>query len=166
MVMVDGRNETRRVVCGARVCRALLADLNARPRIEACGLLVGAYADGTWLIEDALPLRNTEDSATYFEFDPEELLQCDLEWGERIIGAYHSHPGGPARPSPVDIGNMRANTASPWVWLILSPHGAALLGALPDGEWQSASVAAFRVEDEIGLVEFPIEVEEEPANTS
>lgn len=164
--MADERNETRRVVCGPQARVALLADLAARSRIEACGLLVGTYADGTWLIEDALPLRNTEDSATYFEFDPEELLRCDLEWGERIVGAYHSHPGGPARPSPVDIGNMRANTASPWVWLILSPRGASPLGTLPDGEWRSASVAAFRVEDEAGLVEFPVEVDEEADSAS
>lgn len=153
--LTDEQSEGRRVVCGQRAHASLLADLAARPRIEACGLLVGTREDGAWVVEDALPLRNTHNAASYFEFDPEELLRHDLEWGERIIGAYHSHPGGPARPSQTDIDNMRANDASPWVWLILSPRGATALGAPPGGSWRSAGVAAFRMEDGT-LIEFPV----------
>lgn len=156
--LTDEVNEGRRVVCARRACAALLADLAARPRIEACGLLIGTQTDGEWAVEQALPLRNVHNASSYFEFDPEELLRHDLEWGERIIGAYHSHPGGPARPSQTDIGNMRANDAAPWVWLILSPRGATPLGAPPGGSWRSAGVAAFRVEGG-RLVEFPVRVE-------
>jgi desampylase len=155
--LTDEYNEGRRVVCERRAGAALLADLSARPHIEACGLLVGTQTNGVWRVEDALPLRNTHNAPNYFEFDPEELLRHDLEWGERIIGAYHSHPGGPARPSQTDIGNMRANDASPWVWLILSPRGATALGAPEGGSWRSAGVAAFRMEDG-RLVEFPVRV--------
>jgi desampylase len=156
--MASQLKEARRVICGPRARTALLADLAARPDIEACGLLVGAREDEAWLIEDALPLRNTHDSSSYFEFDPDELLRHDLELGDRIIGAYHSHPGGPARPSQTDIGNMQANTDSPWVWLILSPRSATPLGVPSGGTWRAAGLAAFRVEAESGLIEFPVEV--------
>jgi proteasome lid subunit RPN8/RPN11 len=129
-------------------------------------LLIGTSAGGAWLIEDALPLRNAADSATYFEFDPEELLRHDLAWGKRIVGAYHSHPGGPARPSQTDIGNMRANVDSPWIWLILSPRGATPLGVPPGGEWRSAGVAAFRMETDGALRELPVAVNESQDSAS
>jgi proteasome lid subunit RPN8/RPN11 len=161
--MADGKGAARRVIYAPGAGAALLADLAARPDIEACGVLLGTYADGAWRIEDALPLRNTVESATYFEFDPEELLQHDLTWGERIVGAYHSHPDGPPYPSLVDIGNMRSNAASPWVWMILSPHRPTALGALADDAGEGrVEAAAFRVEDG-QLVEFPVEVDEEAA---
>ncbi len=149
--------QERRVVCGDAARAAFLADLAARPHIEACGLLLGVSTDGGWLVEEIVPLRNTHDSASYFEFDPEELLQQDLQFGERIIGAYHSHPGGPTRPSRTDIDNMHAQADSPWIWLIVSPRGATPIGTSPDGAWSSAGVAAFRVEDST-LTEFPVEV--------
>jgi proteasome lid subunit RPN8/RPN11 len=157
--VTEEQSGARRVICRARARDALLADLAARPHIEACGLLIGAAdAGGGWLIDDALPLRNTHNATNYFEFDPEELLTCDLQWGERIVGAYHSHPGGPARPSRTDIGNMESNAGSPWVWLILSPRGATPLGPPPGGTWRAAGMAAFRVE-EGQLQEFPVELD-------
>ena len=112
------------VICGPAARTAILADLAVRPRIEACGLLLGTFADGAWHIEDAVPLRNSDDSAASFEFDPEELVLRDLEYGERIVGAYHSHLGGPAHPSRKDLRNMRAHAESPWIWLIVAPRPA------------------------------------------
>lgn len=155
--------EPRRVLCGPRARVALLADVAARPHIEACGLLVGRRADSGWIVEETVPLRNTSDAPDYFEFDPDELLQCYLEWDERLIGAYHSHPGGPARPSNTDRGNMRNHADSPWVWLILSPRSATPLGAPPGGDWRSVGVAAFRVDCDGRLLEYPVELIEDEA---
>lgn len=162
---VDDRPGGRRVICGPTARTALLTDLAARPRIEACGLLLGRHLAGGWIVEDAIPLRNMHNADDYFEFDAEDLLRCDLEWGERIIGAYHSHPDGPARASRTDVGNMRALSHSPWVWLILSPRGATPLGIPPGGDWRKAGVAAFRVE-EGRLTSFPVDVAEEEAGSS
>jgi proteasome lid subunit RPN8/RPN11 len=156
-VAADDRVDGRRVICRPEARAALLADLAERPRIEACGLLLGRHEAGAWIVEGAIPLRNTHNANDHFEFDPDELLRCDLEWGERIIGAYHSHPDGPARASRTDYRNMRALAESPWVWLILSPRGATPLGAPPGGDWRVAGVAAYRVEAG-RLVRFPVEV--------
>ena len=153
--LADESSAGRRVTCGPHAVAVLLADLDGRPYIEACGLLVGTLDESGWQIEDAIPLRNTHNAANYFEFDPEELLRADLEYGERIVGAYHSHPGGPSRPSRTDVGNMQNNAGSPWVWLIVSPRGAAVLGASPGGAWPSACAGAFRVEGG-AVVEFPV----------
>jgi proteasome lid subunit RPN8/RPN11 len=144
----------RRVICGMTARESLLADLAARPRIEACGLLLGTCDASGWHVEATAPLRNTAGSATFFEFDPAELLEHDLRHGTAIIGVYHSHPGGPARPSPTDLGQMRAEAEAPWVWLILSPRGGTPLG-IPAGGWRAAGVNAFRVEDG-ALVTFPV----------
>jgi proteasome lid subunit RPN8/RPN11 len=159
--MADEDAALRRVVCGSRARATLLADVAARPRIEACGLLVGRREAGAWIVEEAVPLRNMHDAPDYFEFDPEELLRCYLEWDERLIGAYHSHPGGPARPSNTDLGNMRNHADSPWVWLILSPRSVTTLGIPPGGAWHSAGVAAFRVERNGRLVEYPVEFDDD-----
>jgi proteasome lid subunit RPN8/RPN11 len=155
--MPNGVDESRRVICGAHARETLLNDVTVRPRIEACGLLIGAVRDGNWVVEEAAPLRNTFDSASYFEFDPAELLEQDLRWGERIIGAYHSHPGGPPRPSRTDFGNMQNNGESPWVWLILSPFGATPLGQVEAGAWHAVTVAAFRVEGD-AVVQFAVDL--------
>jgi proteasome lid subunit RPN8/RPN11 len=151
-----------RVVCEPRARDALLRDLADRPRIEACGLVLGRSAGGSWIAEDMVPLRNVANRSDYFEFDAEELVQHDLEHGDRIIGAYHSHPGGPSRPSTIDVGNMRALADSPWIWLIASPRGTAPLGVPPGGSWRAAGIAAFRVASG-QLMEYPVEVAQETA---
>jgi len=148
------QERARQVICRTPARDSLLADLAARPWIEACGLLLGTCDAGGWRIEATAPLRNTASSATYFEFDPAELLDHDLRHGAAIIGVYHSHPGGPPRPSPTDLGQMRAEAEAPWVWLILSPRGGAPLGA-PASGWRAAGVNAFRVEQG-ALVTFPV----------
>lgn len=147
----------RHVICEPRARAALLRDLAERPRIEACGLVLGRCEGGAWVAEDTVPLRNAANRSDYFEFAPEDLVRHDLEHGDRIIGAYHSHPGGPNRPSTIDVGNMRALTESPWIWLIASPRGATPLGVPPGGSWRAAGIAAFRVEGG-QLVEFPVDV--------
>ncbi|HEU4959370.1 MAG TPA: M67 family metallopeptidase [Sphingomonas sp.] len=82
---------------------------------EICGLLFGA-ADQ---IEEACACANVAaDPASRFEIDPVALLAAHRAMragGPQLVGCYHSHPGGSARPSPRD-----AAAAAPdgMIWLI------------------------------------------------
>lgn len=136
-----------RVSAAAR--KTLLLDVYKRRRIEACGVLLGTIDEaGNWHVEAAHPLRNPFDSPVYFEFAPEDLLQVDLLYPGRIIGAYHSHPNGYARASGTDRKNMkRVNVEQriPWVWLIISgPFGRAETFIQEEQDFLSiASVSSF-----------------------
>jgi proteasome lid subunit RPN8/RPN11 len=143
-----------KVVLSVQARQAIRADMLQRPHIEACGLLIGGITEaGDWMAHEALPLRNTRNSAVRFEFDSQELLTHDLTYGDRIIGAYHSHPGGVPYPSGIDKGNMENLQESPWVWLIASFHGRAQRG---DGTDDNLQIAAYRHDPRSGLQIIPV----------
>lgn len=95
-----------------------IADLTeaAYPR-EACGLLAGFHrADGDIVVTRVAPSKNVAEPAQHdrFEIDPELRLRLMRELraaapdalpgaGQSIIGHYHSHPDGTARPSATDL---------------------------------------------------------------
>jgi proteasome lid subunit RPN8/RPN11 len=87
------------------VVRRVIAGHAARERPnECCGLLVGRGRH----VAAAVPMRNVEASPTRFRLDSHEHI--DLRRAVRratpplgVIGVYHSHPTGPARPSPADL---------------------------------------------------------------
>jgi proteasome lid subunit RPN8/RPN11 len=112
-----------RVTVDRNAQHTLEVDVHRRRHIEACGLLLGNVDDqGNWSITQTVPLRNTFSSPVYFEFDPQELVEAELQYADSIIGVYHSHPTGFARASDTDRENMhRVNIeqAIPWVWLII-----------------------------------------------
>jgi proteasome lid subunit RPN8/RPN11 len=74
-----------------------------RPR-ECCGLLVGAGVRVTV----AVPMRNLARGRTRYMVDPaghialQRVLRV-IEPAASIVGVYHSHPRGPARPSEADV---------------------------------------------------------------
>jgi proteasome lid subunit RPN8/RPN11 len=80
----------------------------AYPR-EACGLVVGTVgADGTLRATAALESANLApaDQPDRFEIDPALRLRVQREArerGERVLGHWHSHPDGAARPSAMDL---------------------------------------------------------------
>jgi proteasome lid subunit RPN8/RPN11 len=140
-----------KVIVSAQARQAIRADMLRRPRIEACGLLIGEITPaGDWIADEALPLRNTRNSSVRFEFDALELLEQDMAYGERIVGVYHSHPGGAPYPSGIDTGNMQNLQDSPWVWLIASFAGRR------DAETDGLSMAAYRYDRQSGLQTIPI----------
>jgi proteasome lid subunit RPN8/RPN11 len=104
--------------------QTILRDIHERASIEACGVLLGERDEqGNWHAEQAYPLRNTFASPVYFEFAPEELLEVELRYPNRIVGVYHSHPTGFPRASNTDKENMRRVNLEqdiPWAWLIVS----------------------------------------------
>jgi proteasome lid subunit RPN8/RPN11 len=69
---------------------------------EACGLLVGRDGQASRFI----PAENTLRSKTAYEIDPAFLaatFRSLRETGEELVGIFHSHPQGPARPSNRDL---------------------------------------------------------------
>lgn len=96
--------------------RAIVAHAAREHPHECCGLLVGQGRS----IVDAIPMRNVEASPTKFRIDDREhiALRRTLRTASpplRILGVYHSHPSGPARPSPTDV----AEAFYPeWVYVI------------------------------------------------
>ncbi len=145
-----------KVILSVQARQAVQKDMLQRPRIEACGLLIGEITPaGDWIANEALPLSNTRNSAVRFEFDSMELLHYDMSYGERIIGVYHSHPGGPPYPSSIDTGNMENLKESPWVWLIASFSGQRQ--PVVDGHLRDdLNIAAYRHDPRHGLQTIPI----------
>ncbi|HEV8383358.1 MAG TPA: M67 family metallopeptidase [Candidatus Acidoferrales bacterium] len=80
----------------------MLEEARRIPGQECCGLLAGH--DG--VIAEIFPAANALASATEFEIAPTELFRifrAMREAGLEHLGIYHSHPRGPAVPSPRDI---------------------------------------------------------------
>ncbi|MFQ5525506.1 MAG: Mov34/MPN/PAD-1 family protein [Thermoanaerobaculia bacterium] len=74
---------------------------------ECCGILVGKETtERRARVDRAVPAENVSASpATSFEVSPPRILsaQRSARAGElEIVGYYHSHPGGSARPSDRD----------------------------------------------------------------
>ncbi|MDA8387982.1 MAG: M67 family metallopeptidase [Nitrospiraceae bacterium] len=103
--------------------------LSGRP-MEVCGILAGKGS----LAECIYQGRNVDASAVSYELDPRQQLEIERQIkrdGRKMLSIYHSHPSGPAYPSPKDV------SLAFWdvVYLIIG-----LAGANPD-------VRAFIIED-------------------
>ena len=84
----------------------------AHPR-EACGILLGHGERISGFIE----ARNVHpEPETRFEIDPQSLIDAHRSsraGGPQIIGYFHSHPTGDARPSATDV-EMAAGDGRVW----------------------------------------------------
>jgi proteasome lid subunit RPN8/RPN11 len=90
---------------------------------EACGLLAGV--DGA--VIDVIPVENQAHSPVRFRMEPAAQLRAfeHLEaQGWQLLAVFHSHPAGPAHPSPTDI----AEAAYDVIHVIWSPG---------EGGWQA-----------------------------
>lgn len=110
-------------------------DVMRDPGRERCGLLLGRPGR----IEAARPCVNVAaDSAVAFEIDPAALLaahRAARAGGLAVIGHYHSHPSGPARPSPADAAAAHGDGA---LWMILGPDDTGLFAAVAGGAIHAA----------------------------
>lgn len=95
----------------------------AAPR-EACGILLGRGA----CVESVLVTANVAaDPTRHFEVDPAALVTAHKtarSGGAKVIGYFHSHPNGLARPSATDAASSAREGA---VWVIAAPDS--------DGTW-------------------------------
>jgi proteasome lid subunit RPN8/RPN11 len=103
---------------------AIAEHLTANLPEEACGLLAGGAARA----EKVYLITNTRHSAVRYEMAPGELLAAFEEidahnWQLQAI--FHSHPHGPAEPSPTDIAEA------------YYPDSAYIICAPADGGWQA-----------------------------
>ena len=93
--------------------------------LECCGLLAGSTPDRVSFV---YPLTNADLSPVAYTIEPYEHYRA---WkhaehnGWTLIGAFHSHPQGPAHPSPTDL---RLAVEPDWVYVIVS--GARMRGFL------------------------------------
>lgn len=97
------------------------AYVEARAPLESCGLLGGR--DG--VVEVVIPVRNAENSPVRFRMEPLEQLKAFEQVesaGMEVLAIFHSHPQGPAVPSPTDIAEAYYEVAQ----VIWSPG---------EGEW-------------------------------
>ncbi|MEE4207436.1 MAG: M67 family metallopeptidase [Erythrobacter sp.] len=85
-----------------RAADAMIAAARAADRLEACGILLGAGLR----IEKFAPAANVHpEPRHHFEIDPQALIDAHRtarEGGPEVVGYFHSHPSGPARPSATD----------------------------------------------------------------
>jgi len=109
----------RLVIDPADLAAINAAAAGAWPR-EACGLLVGTRADDSIRVQSVLVTENiARDPERRFEVEPRALLSAHREArtaGQELLGPWHSHPDGPARPSATD--SARAVSAGE-AWLIV-----------------------------------------------
>jgi proteasome lid subunit RPN8/RPN11 len=87
---------------------------------EACALLIGAEEPaGHILIEEVLLAPNVaEDKQRYFEVDPRVRIAAEKQLrgtAHKIVGVFHSHPEGEAKPSNTDENSVIERD---FVWLI------------------------------------------------
>jgi len=121
------------------VRRAIVAHARRDAPHECCGLLVG----GTGGVAFALPMANIDPRPrTGFQIDPAEHIAARrvlrrLVPALDIVGAYHSHPAGPATPSDRDV---REAHYPEWVWLIVGSGGRSVRAFRISG--QTATPAA------------------------
>ncbi len=91
---------------------------SAFPR-EACGILLGEGER----ITDFREAQNVHPTPeTHFEIDPQTLIdahRCARAGGAQVIGYFHSHPVGPARPSATDAA-LASAVSTNWgsIWAI------------------------------------------------
>ena len=109
---------------GVWIAGADMTALNGAARAalphEACALLLGVRETAGVRITDVAlsPNVTNGDPARSFEIDPSlhvRLQKAARTGGPALVGVWHSHPTGPARPSPDD---RSRSVMGGWVWLI------------------------------------------------
>ncbi len=99
----ENNGKARETTLPRHLVNAILDHVRQTPGKEACGLI--AAREGRPC--RCYPIRNIAVDATRrFEMDPREQIAAFKTMrtaGETLFAIYHSHPAGPACPSPTDI---------------------------------------------------------------
>lgn len=107
------------LVIDAAAHDAILRAVKENHPNEACGVLLGSAG----MVQAAIETANVHpDPARHFEIDPAALVaahRAARSGGPEVLGYYHSHPNGLARPSETDLRDAAHDGR---VWLIVA-HG-------------------------------------------
>jgi desampylase len=108
-----------------RVLAGLRREAAAALPAECCGALVGVCVDARIDVRTMIPLRNDAPDAAHYSIDGGTVLRLERQvagTGLEVLGFYHSHPAGPARPSDADL-----ELASPgYLYVIVASGGGAV----------------------------------------
>lgn len=108
------------LVLRAEEQQALREQAQAAFPAECCGLLLSCF-DGR---VQAMPMINRSPTPDRFEIAVSDLLGAHRrarQEGGAVIGHYHSHPNGLARPSAADVAAI-ADLAAVWVIVAVDPQ--------------------------------------------
>jgi len=112
---------TERLLIARPLVEAMLQAARAAAPEECCGLLIGQGRRVTRLV----PAANVHEAPRrFFTIDPAVQFATLRELraaggGEDVIGHYHSHPDGPAEPSPRDLAEANDPDA---IWIVIDPR--------------------------------------------
>jgi proteasome lid subunit RPN8/RPN11 len=121
------------IYLAASLVEELVAQARADYPEETCGLIAGRDGRAVCLH----PIENIRHSPVAYEMDPLQQIRAMLaieNKGLDILAIYHSHPDGPAQPSPSDVAQA------------YYPESAHLIISLADRE--RPAVRAFMIVDE------------------
>jgi len=110
---------------------------------EGCGLLIGSRRFGCTAVERVTWARNLAQREDRFELDPGGLFAAERTArgaGLEVVGVWHSHPAGGARPSETD----RAAAFEGWSYVIVGLAG-------PEPELRSFRLRAGRFEEQMAV---------------
>lgn len=128
---MSGRDQFRMAASGRR---AMIAHAQRDAPRECCGFLLGSGRTA-WFI---LPLTNVDPRPhVRYRIDPRAHLEVRRVLRQvtprlEIVGVYHSHPRGPATPSPSDVAEAHYPE---WLYVII------------DLSMRRAGVRAFSIRD-------------------
>jgi len=116
--------QTPVIAIATPVRRAIVAQARREQPQECCGLLVGHRGH----VGFAVPMRNVAASPTRYRIDDAAHLELrrvlrQFSPSLSILGVYHSHPAGPADPSPTDIDEAMYPE---WAYMIVGLNGRRL----------------------------------------
>ena len=135
---------TRGLRIASELIETMLRAARAAAPEECCGLIVGVRDPAPHALR-LVPASNVHpEPRRFFEIDPKvqfDTLRQLRESGEILLGHYHSHPAGPARPSPRDL--AAANDPE-LAWLVIDPLAGEVAAFLPrvGGEGEIADFRA------------------------
>lgn len=130
------------------VLRRILAHAVTEYPMECCGLLVGRGDE----VRAAEAVRNLCAGQRYdrFELDPVghvQVWEAARAAGDQIIGCYHSHPDGQARPSMIDR-RLARRFGGPFGYLVVAI-----------GDEEGSGVYAGMIREDGEIIRIPLEVE-------
>ena len=99
--------------------QAMRQDVIDKNPEEACGILAGRNTKSQMLYI----VTNELHSPIRFHMSPEEQLAALMdidECGFEMLAIYHSHPAGPARPSPTDVAEFAYPGVLYLIWVNVS----------------------------------------------